>query len=66
MLIDYSRKITEKVIDNHIDKWHNGESGGEHLHEYLNMTWDEYTTWVNNPNEIPEWIKTHNNKLNKA
>lgn len=41
---DFAKKIS-KNIDDTIDNWHNGISKLE-LHEYLGMTWDEYSEWL--------------------
>jgi hypothetical protein len=33
-------------IDDLIDEWHEGDYDMP-LHQFLGMTWGEYTTWVN-------------------
>ena len=42
-------EITDDQLDNKIDLWHTGVSGGQSLHEFLGMTWEEYKRWVLNP-----------------
>lgn len=32
-------------IDDFIDKWHNLTTPAQPLHEYLGMTWEEYSVW---------------------
>jgi len=34
-------------IEDYVDEWHEGDSD-EELHEYLGMTEEEYTIWVEN------------------
>lgn len=38
-------------IDNYVDKWHEGDS---HLllHEFLGMTCDEYSLWLDSPDAL--------------
>ena len=35
-------------IDDFVDFWHDSESTAE-LHEFLGLTWEEYSLWVSNP-----------------
>lgn len=38
-------------IDDYIDAWHDDDTlENVELHEYLGMTWQEYSLWVTNPN----------------
>tara|TARA_R110000851_G_scaffold179754_1_gene326921 strand:- start:110 stop:268 length:159 start_codon:yes stop_codon:yes gene_type:complete len=37
---------SDDKINNLIDKWHDDEDIIEPLHEYLNMTWEEYSNWA--------------------
>ena len=37
---------SDDKINNLIDKWHDDEDIIEPLHEYLNMTWGEYSNWA--------------------
>lgn len=38
-------------VDDYIDNWHdNNTSADLELHEYLGMTWQEYSLWITNHN----------------
>jgi len=40
-------KDEHEEIDNLIEAWHLGKAGKEQeLHEFLGMTWDDYTRWL--------------------
>ena len=39
---------SEKEIDDLIDEWHDGDDSRD-LNEFLGMTHEEYTTWVERP-----------------
>jgi hypothetical protein len=41
-------------IDDYIDAWHDSDSDLE-LHEYLGMTWEEYSAWAVKP-KLLAWI----------
>ena len=43
-------------IDDFIDEWHDGDFE-EELHEFLGMSWKEYSLWVSNPDVLPYIIK---------
>jgi hypothetical protein len=45
-------------IDDFIELWHEGGSGLS-LHEFLGMSWDEYSAWVLNPGLLPRIIAAH-------
>ena len=36
-------------IDDFVDRWHDQTDGEAQLHEYLGMTWEEYSLWAGNP-----------------
>ncbi len=37
-------------IDDYIDRWHSGLAGeNQELHEFLGMSWDEYSLWATRP-----------------
>ena len=43
-------------IDDYIDAWHDSDSDTEiELHEYLGMTWEEYSSWAVKPKFLA-WI----------
>lgn len=39
-------------VDNFIDEWHHSDSAAS-LHDYLGMTWDEYSGFVERPKALP-------------
>ncbi|WP_373490303.1 hypothetical protein [Parasphingorhabdus sp.] len=39
-------------IDDFIDTWHDMTDGSIELHEFLGMSWAEYSLWANNPDSI--------------
>ena len=43
-------------IDDFIDKWHDGDFE-EELHEFLGMSWKEYSLWLSNPYILPYIVK---------
>jgi hypothetical protein len=42
-------------IDDYIDRWHDGPSS-EPLHEYLGLTWAEYSRWVDDPASLTKTL----------
>ncbi len=44
-------------IDDYIDAWHDSDSDTElELHEYLGMTWKEYSLWAVKPKRLARII----------
>jgi hypothetical protein len=41
-------EVLADEIDDFVSKWH-ASDGGEELHEFLGMTWQEYSLWVTSP-----------------
>ncbi len=39
----------EKEIESFVAKWHQAEADLPPLHEWLGMTWEEYSLWVEKP-----------------
>lgn len=40
-------------IDEYVGKWHDGEEGtDQELHQYLGMSWEEYSLWGTTPSII--------------
>lgn len=39
----------EEEIDDFVEHWHTGEGDDCDLHEYLGMTWEEYSLWGTSP-----------------
>ncbi len=46
------------AIDDFIDQWHAGGSDQD-LHEFLGMTWKEYSRWVAKPDLLPAIVEGH-------
>jgi hypothetical protein len=53
--------ILEDEIDDFIDSWHEDEGTTIELHEYLGMTWDEYSVWSTKPSILPFIISARKN-----
>jgi beta-lactam-binding protein with PASTA domain len=49
---EVSYDMTEENVDFYVSKWHNGKSKLE-LHEYLGLSFEEYSTFVET-NKLPE------------
>lgn len=39
-------------IDEYVEAWHSGKVENCELHEYLGMTWEEYSIWGTSPSVI--------------
>lgn len=40
-------------IDDFVQDWHDGKAGAEQdLHDYLGMSWGEYSVWATNPSML--------------
>lgn len=46
--------ISADRIDSHIDAWHQSIDTDQPLHEYLGMTWEQYSRWVTDPSTLNE------------
>lgn len=51
-------EVLPQEVDDFVDRWHEGTSELE-LHEFLGMTWDEYSAWVQRSDVLPRIIKAH-------
>lgn len=51
-------EVLPEEIDDFIEAWHNSDSDLE-LHEYLGMSWDEYSAWVADASVLPLIITSH-------
>jgi hypothetical protein len=59
-------KVTTDQIDDYIDFWHNGVEGeNQELHEYLGMSWDEYSEYVMNYDCLLTIIQQRKNERQK-
>ncbi len=45
--------VLEDEIDDFVDQWHEDEDTTQELHEYLGMTWEEYSAWATKPSILP-------------
>ncbi len=45
--------VLEDEIDDFVDNWHEDEKTTLELHEYLGMSWDEYSIWATRPSILP-------------
>ena len=50
-------EASPEEIDDYVDRWHEQPSKKE-LHEFLGMTWDEYSVWINDPDFLLRLIKS--------
>ena len=54
---------SESEIDDFVDQWHDGEAGkGQDLHEFLGMTWEEYSSWATKPSTLSSILDTHKSR----
>jgi len=54
-------KTLPTEIDDYIDSWHENDSS-KPLHDFLGMTWKEYSLWVSNPDFLSHIITAHKEK----
>lgn len=45
--------VLEDEIDDFIEKWHESEGIDTELHDYLGMSWGEYSVWATRPSILP-------------
>ena len=51
-------------IDDYIDEWHDSDlSNGIELHEYLGMTWKEYSIWAIKPSFLAEIVNSRKQEI---
>lgn len=56
-------EVLLEEIDDWVEKWHDSSQRKE-LHEYLGMSWDEYSAWVSMPEILPFIITAHKENRN--
>jgi len=44
--------VLEDEIDDFVEQWHAGEGIEYDLHDYLGMTWEEYSLWGTSPSVL--------------
>lgn len=50
----------EDEIDEYVARWHEGTAGlDQELHEYLGMTWGEYSLWATKPSILRYILSAH-------
>lgn len=49
-------------IDVYINNWHEGEGQGLELHDYLGLTWEEYSLWGTRPSILPSIFSSRRKK----
>lgn len=67
MMNEYSKKKIEDLLeamDEWITVWHNGPNTGRSLHQYLQMSWQEYRVFAESPqtwaqNILDKKVKDH-------
>ena len=52
--------VTESEIDDYVDRWHEDERIKYSLHEYLGMSWDEYSLWTTKPSSLSSIVFARN------
>lgn len=45
-IIYRDRLVLNELRDKMVDAWHDSNKENGQLHEYLGMSWEEYTKWV--------------------
>ena len=52
----------DTAISDYISEWHSSEST-EELHEFLGMSWNEYSLWVEQPETLRFILAARDNKV---
>ncbi|MFT6550018.1 MAG: hypothetical protein ACJA1I_000044 [Zhongshania marina] len=45
--------VLEDEIDEFVENWHEDENSTQEIHEYLGMSWEEYSVWAIKPSILP-------------
>nr|VFJ51971.1 MAG: hypothetical protein BECKDK2373B_GA0170837_103517 [Candidatus Kentron sp. DK] len=54
-------------IDDYVERWSDGEEGkGMTLHDFLGMTWEEYSIWGTRPSILPAILRSKRNGVSLA
>jgi hypothetical protein len=56
-----SGDVLEDEIDSFVDSWHEDDETTLELHEYLGMSWEEYSVWATRPSILPFILSARNN-----
>lgn len=55
-------EVLLEEIDNFVEDWHENPCGVP-LHDYLGMTWEEYSLWVADNDILPYIITAHRDRV---
>lgn len=58
-----SGDVLPSEIDDFVDRWHEHDTGVSSLHDYLGMTWEEYSYWVEKPTSLPYILFAHRKSI---
>lgn len=56
-----SGDVLEDEIDSFVDSWHEDDETALELHEYLGMSWEEYSVWATRPSILPFILSARKN-----
>lgn len=56
-----SGDVLEDEIDSFVDRWHEDDETALELHEYLGMSWEEYSVWATRPSILPFILSARKN-----
>lgn len=55
-----SGDVLEDEIDDFVENWHEDEDTTQELHDYLGMSWEEYSVWAAKPSILPFILSARN------
>jgi len=50
-------------IDDYISEWHEGAGEDQELHEYLGLTWEEYSLWGTRPSILSSILSSRRKNI---
>ena len=53
--------VLEDEVDDFVENWHEDENSTQELHEYLGMSWEEYSVWATKPSILPFILSARKN-----
>lgn len=56
-----SGDVLEDEVDSFVDSWHEDDETALELHEYLGMSWEEYSVWATRPSILPFILSARKN-----
>lgn len=57
-------EVLVEDIDDFVEAWHEGREGAnQELHEYLGMSWEEYSIWATTPSILPFIISARHKRI---